>query len=76
MPALALVWLSWTVSGPRCAKTIAALERDSGGPDITTAAGRVTLFTSLFRGSSGCLCYAVGEYAGAEQIWVGPEVLE
>jgi hypothetical protein len=31
-------------------KTIAALERDGGGPDITTAAGRVALFASLFRG--------------------------
>ncbi|MGI8558863.1 MAG: TOTE conflict system archaeo-eukaryotic primase domain-containing protein [Solirubrobacteraceae bacterium] len=31
-------------------KTIAALERDRGGPDITTAAGRVALFASLFRG--------------------------
>jgi superfamily II DNA or RNA helicase len=40
------------LDGERAAlrKTIAALERDSGGPDITTAAGRVTLFTSLFRG--------------------------
>jgi len=40
------------LDGERAAlrKTIAALERDSGGSDITTAAGRVTLFTSLFRG--------------------------
>lgn len=40
------------LDGERAAlrKTIAALERDSGGPDITTAAGRVTLFTSFFRG--------------------------
>lgn len=40
------------LDGERAAlrRTIAALECDSGGPDITTAAGRVTLFTSLFRG--------------------------
>ncbi|MGH2910604.1 MAG: TOTE conflict system archaeo-eukaryotic primase domain-containing protein, partial [Solirubrobacteraceae bacterium] len=40
------------LDGERAAlrKTIAALERNSGGPDITTAAGRVTVFTSLFRG--------------------------
>jgi hypothetical protein len=29
---------------------IAILERDAGGPDITTAMGRVELFASLFRG--------------------------
>lgn len=29
---------------------IATLERDAGGPDVTTAAGRVALFASLFRG--------------------------
>ncbi len=29
---------------------IASLERDAGGPDITSAAGRVALFASLFRG--------------------------
>ena len=31
---------------------IAILERDAGGPDITTATGRVALFASLFRGRS------------------------
>jgi len=29
---------------------IAVLERDAGGPDITSAVGRVALFASLFRG--------------------------
>jgi hypothetical protein len=29
---------------------IASLERDAGGPDITSAVGRVALFGSLFRG--------------------------
>lgn len=33
-------------------RTIAAVEARSGGPDLTTAEGRVALFTSLFRGRS------------------------
>ena len=31
-------------------RTIASIEATTGGPDVTTAEGRVALFTSLFRG--------------------------
>jgi hypothetical protein len=33
-------------------RAIAELEFAAGGPDVTTADGRVALFTSLFRGRS------------------------
>ena len=37
-------------SGPSCAGRSPSIEATTGGPDVTTAEGRVALFTSLFRG--------------------------